>query len=554
MEDIQDPGVSKAGRKRKSKVWNHFVAIEVQDKGKLVPKVECKHCKKRYKYVDGGPTSTLLLHVESKCAALQKKQGKTQGMLNFESQESANFEMGSGPTVGYDHAKNREIMAKMIIAHELPFAFVEYAWFNYLMKYNNPQFQKVSRHTIKKECMRVFESEREKMKKMFKDISKISLTSDRWTSNTSVGYMSLTAHYVDANWKLQKRIISFIDLAPPHSGEVISDGILDCLMKWGIQDRIGTITLDNASSNDRAACMLKCNFEEREKLHFGGLFFHVRCCAHILNLIVQDGLKVIKACLYKIREGVKYLRKSPAKLFQFGEVAIAHGIETKRSLCSDVPTRWNSTHRMLKSALHYKTTIHHYAKKDPNYEWEPSNEEWDNARKVCKFLEVFVEATNIFSGTTYPTANLFLVETYNVKKEICEAYRSGDPFLVEMSKPMFQKFEKYWGEVGVLMAVASIFDPRFKLATLQYTYKELYPANEVADRIKEVINHLRALHEKYSKELVNSKAATSASRMEDASNSTEPCSSAMSKIFDFMKEMNGENMSLLDSKPPLDSY
>ncbi|KAJ1701202.1 hypothetical protein LUZ63_000981 [Rhynchospora breviuscula] len=549
-EDIEEPGLSKAGRKRKSPVWKHFVEIEVQEKGKVVPKVECKHCKKRYKYVDGGPTSTLLLHVKSKCAALKKERGKTQGMLNFESQESTNFSLGiSGPGGGYDHAKNREIMAKMIIAHELPFAFVEYTWFNILMKYNNHMFQKVSRQTIKKECMKVFESEREKMKKWFKDISKISLTSDCWTSNTSVGYMSLTAHYVDANWKLQKRIISFIDLAPPHSGEVISDGILDCLMKWGIQDKIGTITLDNASSNDRAAYLLKSNFEGRDKLHFGGLFFHVRCCAHILNLIVQDGLKVIKECLFKIREGVKYLRKSPSKLFKFGEIAIAHGVETKRSLCSDVQTRWNSTHRMLKSALHYKTVIHQYAMRDPNYEWEPKDVEWDEAGKICKFLEVFVEATNIFSGTTYPTANLFLVETYNVKKEICEAYRSSDEFLRKMSKPMFEKFEKYWGEVGVLMAVASIFDPRFKLASVQYTFRELYQEYEVVDRIKEVTDHLRALYEKYAKAVVNSlnsNAATSTSSMEETSTSSEALSAAQSRIFAFIKEMNGESRSKSD--------
>jgi Domain of unknown function (DUF4413) len=56
-----------------------------------------------------------------------------------------------------------------------------------------------------------------------------------------------------------------------------------------------------------------------------------------------------------------------------------------------------------------------------------------------------VDATNIFSGNLYPTANLFLVEVFRVKKVISEAYTSNDVFLNNMSLPMFVKFEKYWG-------------------------------------------------------------------------------------------------------------
>jgi hypothetical protein len=60
-------------------------------------------------------------------------------------------------TRGYDQMKCREIMAKMIIAHELPFAFVEYTYFNILMKYNNHFYQRMSRTTIRNDCIKVFE-------------------------------------------------------------------------------------------------------------------------------------------------------------------------------------------------------------------------------------------------------------------------------------------------------------------------------------------------------------------------------------------------------------
>ncbi|KAJ3703583.1 hypothetical protein LUZ61_007288 [Rhynchospora tenuis] len=236
-----------------------------------------------------------------------------------------------------------------------------------------------------------------------------------------------------------------------------------------------------------------------------------RNSTHILNLVVQDGLKVIDGCLVKIREGVKYLRKSPGRLLKFGEIAIGLGIQTRRSLCSDVKTRWNSTHRMLESALYYKSAFESYALRDPNFAWNLDPEEWVSASKVCNFLEVFLDATNIFSGTMYPTANLFLVEIFNVKKEICEAYESSDEFLRKMSRPMFEKFEKYWGEVGVLMSIASILDPRFKLASVEYAFKELYPVYEVDECVKDVTNKLRALYEKYAKDRVASKAAASTS-------------------------------------------
>jgi hypothetical protein len=103
--------------------------------------------------------------------------------------------------------------------------------------------------------------------------------------------MCLAAHYIDSNWKLRKHIISFCDLEPPHTRVVISDTIAKCIQEWGIQDKIQTITLDNASNNTVVAESLRANFESRNKLHLKGKIFHIRCTTHILNLMVQDGLK-----------------------------------------------------------------------------------------------------------------------------------------------------------------------------------------------------------------------------------------------------------------------
>ncbi|KAK1406563.1 hypothetical protein QVD17_41992 [Tagetes erecta] len=518
----KDDGAS-VGQKRKRKNYSdvhpHFIVIDGLYRGKMVKKNQCIHCKSTFVKSSSSTTSSMKRHLRE-CAIFLKSQGKKKGFISFESIGSDGNKGLSGIDLNenYDQMKCRQIIAKLIIMHELPFSFVEYHWFNQLMKYANPLFQRVSRSTITRDCVKVVDGEKERIKKMLKRVNMISLTSDCWTSNQTIGYMCLTAHFVDIDWKLNKCIIGFNELAPPHSGEVISDGILECLIKWGIQDKIGTITLDNASNNDRAAIILMNNFRVKRKLHFDGHFFHVRCCAHILNLVVQDGLVTIEVCISKVREGMKYFKKSYGRLLKFGEIAVSLGINTRRSLCTDIKTRWNSTHRMLQSAIHYKEAFEGYAVRDSNFVWCPTKDEWTRAEKVSKLLVVFLKATNLFSGSTYPTSNLFLTEIYKVKKEISLAFISNDPFLKGMSKPMYEKFDKYWGEIGVLMSIASILDPRYKMLSVEWTFGRLYQEDERRSRVEEVNNTLKTLFEKYHNAFMASKVATSRSRNSTSSN------------------------------------
>ena len=69
--------------------------------------------------------------------------------------------------------------------------------------------------------------------------------------------MVITAHWIDEKWKLNSRIINFCNVPPPHSGDVISDSLYKFLVGWKIQDKIGTVTVDNAKANDVAIRNLK---------------------------------------------------------------------------------------------------------------------------------------------------------------------------------------------------------------------------------------------------------------------------------------------------------
>ena len=112
-----------------------------------------------------------------------------------------------------------EMLSITIIEHDLPFSIVEHRRLKELLQYLNPDVKVPSRRVATMNANNLYDSEKKKMKCMLSKVpSRISLTSDVWTSCTSEGYISLTAHYVDANWKLNGKMLNFSHFPPPHSG------------------------------------------------------------------------------------------------------------------------------------------------------------------------------------------------------------------------------------------------------------------------------------------------------------------------------------------------
>ena len=80
----------------------------------------------------------------------------------------------------------------------------------------------------------------------------VSLTTDLWSSNQNLGCLGVTAHFIDEEIDLQKKIISFKQMSFPHTSYALQDGITSCLEEWDLVGQLFTLTLDNASVNNRA--------------------------------------------------------------------------------------------------------------------------------------------------------------------------------------------------------------------------------------------------------------------------------------------------------------
>nr|XP_028962850.1 zinc finger BED domain-containing protein RICESLEEPER 2-like [Malus domestica] len=115
-----------------------------------------------------------------------------------------------------------------------------------------PLFKVISRSTIKRDIMKVFECEKgETMKLLQMNKSKIAITVDMWTSsNQKRGFMAITSHFIDASWTLQSQILRFAYVPCPHNAETLSAIMIDCLSEWNTDDSNSTQVEDSSFGDD----------------------------------------------------------------------------------------------------------------------------------------------------------------------------------------------------------------------------------------------------------------------------------------------------------------
>ncbi|WOL10437.1 zinc finger BED domain-containing protein RICESLEEPER 1-like [Canna indica] len=244
-------GLGPALKKRKimkprGDVWNHYTKFTNKE-GKL--KGKCNYCGQEYAYdTKQCGTSTLKAHLE-KCFEYppnKEKQQKKQTKIGYTPNLT---ESGPGSntmsTWRFDQAATRKSLARMIIKDEYPFSCVDGEGFRDFCATGMPRFQIPSRQTVSRDCYEL------------------------------------------------------------HRGENIGKAIEKCLNDWVI-DKVMTIIVDNASSNDTVIAFLKKKMKNwPDGCVMNGEFLHMRCFAHCMNLVVQDGLKLSNMSLTRVREAIR---------------------------------------------------------------------------------------------------------------------------------------------------------------------------------------------------------------------------------------------------------
>lgn len=365
-----------------------------------------------------------------------------------------------------------QAIRKFVINTKQKFNVIEKESFRKMLSIARPEYKVQSRRTL---CAGIKNDylyyENLLMDQLQKLSGKIGLTADGWSNKRYRGFFVVTLHFIDEYWRFRSVTIEFKFFPPPHNGPATADLLLETIVRFNLARKFAGITSDNASEMVSA---MKQLFQKLNTQHACQLTEknHIRCVCHIINLCVKDALPFVSAEIEKLRDALKVIRSSPHLKILF--VQIQKSMEEKEILQVpdlDIPTRWNSVFLMVNKCVKLKHVFNaiavHDDAKSKLSEYKMSEEDWNCAENVVKFLEIAFELTVAASGKDYVTISLQPI-IYKLLKNHCDSAIAGtaQKFVAtenvkKAAKSFLKKLEKYKPNLcGKFANIGMALDPR----------------------------------------------------------------------------------------------
>lgn len=303
------------------------------------------------------------------------------------------------------------------------------------------------------------------------------------------------------------------------TGKDIASAFCKCLEFYGIENKVQGITVDNAASNTKFMQELKTMLSQ-EGIDFDVENSHFRCFPHILNLAVQDILKLLNAnaeienfqdvngendgndfddnvtegddtdeeneedvddgafseTIDKVRSLFKKIRRKQSLRVKLKAICQLKGISyVKPSI--DVITRWNSTYEMLKIAFRMKTALKMLCQDcEELKKFDVLDEEWSSLDKLLPLLGNINYITNLLSHEKTPTLPTAVV-AFNVLLDKIECTMASfesnknklDTALAFALQSGRDKMLKHYVKCNWVYSISLILDPRHRYESFDST-------------------------------------------------------------------------------------
>ena len=293
-EDVLTP------KGKTSPVWKYFGYFKGEDETNTKPM--CKLCGGRVERAGG--TSNLKAHLrtwhrtiydelypEVQTLPTSSKQGTMDCYVKRVEKLSSNCERAK---------KLTKSICEMIARDIRPISIVDDVGFLNVMKEAEPRYVVPCRSTISRYIDDMYVQEKRVARSMLADVDYLCCTSDMWTSRSADGYISLTCHFINKDFKMCYKNLQTHHFPGSHDHTNISEALSSSAVEWCIDlhKQVVAFTTDSGSNIVKA-------LEEMGILR-------LPCAGHTLNLAVQKGMKVqrVVTAIGRCRKLVAHFHRS----------------------------------------------------------------------------------------------------------------------------------------------------------------------------------------------------------------------------------------------------
>lgn len=282
----------------------------------------------------------------------------------------------------FDVKHFQRLLVEFIVAGNHTFSLVDEKPFRSMLEYGNSAAKRrdaiPGRTAIAARLRESYNYHKDKVIKVLREApGLVHISFDGWRSPNRLNLYGIACFFRDENNRPCKLILGVPELTVAHTGANIASQVAEIIEEFGIHDKVGYFTLDNASSNDTAMDELgiRLGFQGRER--------RGRCFGHILNLSAKALLfggdaerfadEVGNEITLSDAEHALWRRKGPVgKLHNlvhkiFNHDNLTHGLRALQDadptckktykVILDNVTRWLSQYYMMKRALHLRRHI-----------------------------------------------------------------------------------------------------------------------------------------------------------------------------------------------------
>ena len=333
-----------------------------------------------------------------------------------------------------------------------------------MLHINDLVFKRVSFDSVQDDCLKLYKEMKEKSKQVLRKFDgQISLSVDILRCRKGYEYMCLKAHFIAEDWNLRNWVLNFRRINASWGDGCLVGAILKALKGWDIGNKIANITFLNYEGIDE----VKDYAQEAKKLQFNGQLFRLYCCSDIFKRMVQVAFGAIAGTISTIDD-----------LMYFGKPSCL----------------WDATYDRLKTAFEEKEE---FGKEEYNDQDKPSADEWKKVEGICKLLESLYNAAKALFETKNATANIYLQNLREVRATLTKEANSSDSFIRAVVVEMHKKFEKYWKNMFLVLAIATVMDPRCKITYFEFSSSK-YGGDDDTAEVSTVVMAIRSLYDDYS--------------------------------------------------------